>query len=71
MEKKIFYGEAEVYNKATKKTEFIQGLIFKEGDNQELKRDYVLKHVNPAQRNKYQIIRFKFETAKCVGITIY
>lgn len=71
MSKKIFYGEAEVYNKATKKTEIIPGLIFKEGDPPETKRNYVLKGIDPGKRNSYQIIRFVFETAKCIGITTY
>ncbi len=73
MGQKIYFGSVEVQNLKTRQKQIIEKQLFKEFDrpNDLDFRKKILIDMKPIEREKWQITKLCFETAKYLGITAY
>ena len=72
MASKIYFGDVEVINLKTKERRIIERQIFKDTDkpNDLNVRATVLRGIRKEERNDYQILKLKTETAHYLGVTV-
>lgn len=73
MPQKIYYGTAIVRNQKTGQILTIEGIIFKELDSltDKFLRGSVLRKFKPQERERLEITKLCFDTAKYLSDTIY
>ncbi len=71
MASKIYFGDVEVINLKTKERRIIEKQVFKDTDKptDPHVRRFVLRGIKEKERNNYQILKLKTETAKYLGVT--
>jgi len=73
MAQKIYFGNVEVLNIKTRERRTLEKQLFKELDRptDTSLRATVLRHINPKEREQWQITKLCFDTAKYMGDTVY
>ncbi len=71
MASNIYFGDIEVINLKTKERRIIERQIFKDTDKptDSNVRVRVLRGIKKEERNNYQILKLKTETAKYLGVS--